>query len=159
MEVKSRHHLRSDAVTDLEDTLAERFGIALDAEHYERVVLLDAPFEVVLIDGDPAAFRIDGEFAPTVRGANEYPPTERIVEVDAGAISFVSDGANVMRPGIVDADDAIDAGNVVTIAEETHGKTLAIGRAAVDGAEMVGESGMVVESIHHVGDDLYDFTP
>ena len=133
MEVKSRHHLRSDAVTDLEDTLAERFGIALDAEHYERVVLLDAPFEVVLIDGDPAAFRIDGEFAPTVRGANEYPPTERIVEVDAG--------------------------NVVTIAEETHGKTLAIGRAAVDGAEMVGESGMVIESIHHVGDDLYDFTP
>ena len=159
MEVKSRHHLRSDAVSDLEDTLAERFGISLDAEHYERVVFVDAPFEVVLIDGDPAAFQVDDEFAPTVRGANEYPPTKRIVEVDTGAISFVSDGANVMRPGIVDADDAIAAGEIVTIAEETHGKTLAVGRTAVSGTEMVGESGMVVESIHHVGDDLYDFTP
>ncbi|PSP73150.1 RNA-binding protein [Halobacteriales archaeon QS_3_64_16] len=159
MEVKSRHHLRSDAVSDLEDTLAERFGISIDAGNYERVVLVDAPFEVVLADGDPVAFRIEGEFAPTVRGANEYPQTKRIVAVDAGAISFVSDGANVMRPGIVDADDAIEAGEIVTVAEETHGKTLAIGRAAVDGAEMVGESGMVVESIHHVGDDLYDFTP
>jgi PUA domain protein len=159
MNVKSRHHLRSDAVADLEEGLAERFAITLDAGSYERVVLVDAPFEVVLANGEPAVFRIDGEFAPTVRGANAHPPERRIVEVDAGAVSFVSDGANVMRPGIVDADPAIEAGDLVAIAEETHGKVLAIGRAAVGGEAMVGESGMVVESIHHVGDDLYGFTP
>ena len=159
MNVKSRHHLRSDAVTRLERTLADRFGIDIDAASYERVVLVDAPYEVVLADGDPAVFSIDEEFAPTVRGANAYPPGKRIVVVDAGAISFVSDGANVMRPGIVEADSDIEAGDVVTVQEETHGKTLAIGRAAVEGRAMVGESGMVVESIHHVGDDLYAFAP
>ena len=28
----------------------------------------------------------------------------------------------------------------------------------VDGDEMVGDSGKVVASIHHVGDDLYEFS-
>ncbi|MFB6189834.1 MAG: PUA domain-containing protein, partial [Halapricum sp.] len=52
---------------------------------------------------------------------------------------------------------SIEAGDLVAIAEETHGKILAIGRARVDGSEMVGDEGKVVDSIHHVGDELYEF--
>jgi len=93
----------------------------------------------------------------TVRGANEYPPQNHVVTVDSGAISFVSDGANVMRPGITEATDDIEPGDLVVIVEETHSKALAIGRAEADGDDMVGDSGKVVESLHHVGDDLYEF--
>jgi PUA domain protein len=32
---------------------------------------------------------------------------------------------------------------------------LAVGRAIEDGSDLVGDSGKVVESLHHVGDDLY----
>ncbi len=77
--------------------------------------------------------------------------------MDAGAVSFVSDGADVMRPGIVEADDDISADDLVVIAEETHGKSLAVGRAQTDGDDMVGDSGKVVKSLHHVGDDLFEF--
>jgi PUA domain protein len=63
-----------------------------------------------------------------------------------------------MRPGIVEADDSIEPGDLVAIAEETHGKVLAIGRADVPGSEMVGDAGKVVKSLHHVGDDLYAFS-
>jgi len=80
-----------------------------------------------------------------------------VVTVDAGAVSFVSDGADVMRPGIVEADADIESGDLVAIAEESHGKVLAVGRATTAGDDMVGESGKVVESVHHVGDDLYEF--
>jgi predicted ribosome-associated RNA-binding protein Tma20 len=52
----------------------------------------------------------------------------------------------------------IEAGDHVVVAEETHGKVLAVGRALTDGADMVGDSGKVVESLHHVGDELYGFT-
>ena len=158
MQVKSRHHLRSDGIRDLERTLADRFGIDLDGETYERVAFVDEEREVVLVDGEPTAMYVDDEPTLTVRGANRFPPDKRVVVVDGGAISFVSDGANVMRPGIVAADKTIEPGDVVTIEEDTHGKTLAIGRAQVDGPEMTGDSGMVVESIHHVGDDLYETT-
>ena len=114
----------------------------------------------MLVDDDPDVVRFDAddEAFLTVQGANRHTPSKGIVTVDAGAISFVSDGADVMRPGIVEADADIREGDLVTIAEETHSKTLAIGRAFVDGSEMVGDSGKVVESIHHVGDDLFEFS-
>jgi PUA domain protein len=158
MRVKSRHHLRSDEVRAIEERLAERLGVDLDGETYERVDLEGTEFDLVLVDGDPDVCYVEDEPFPTVRGANRLTPDRGVVTVDAGAVSFVSDGADVMRPGIVEADDAVAAGDLVLIAEETHGKVLAVGRALVDGGEMVGDSGRVVESVHHVGDDLYEFS-
>jgi PUA-domain protein len=158
MQVKSRHHLRSDAVADIEDTLAATLGIDLDGDSYERVEFADAERDLVLVDGDPVVCYFDHEPFLTVRGANDFPPESHVVTVDSGAISFVSDGADVMRPGITEADPTIESGDLVAIAEETHGKVLAIGRAMADGGEMVGDSGKVVQSLHHVGDDLYEFS-
>ncbi|MES3161976.1 MAG: RNA-binding protein [Halorubrum sp.] len=158
MQVRSRHHLRSDDIRDIRDAIADQLGVDIDGETFEFVEFVDADYEVVLIDGEPAVFYVDDDPFLTVRGANDYGPKTGVVTVDAGAISFVSDGADVMRPGIVEADAAIREGNLVVVAEETHGKVLAVGRAMTDGDEMVGDSGKVVESIHHVGDDLYEFT-
>ncbi len=157
MEVKSRHHLRSDEVREIDTALEDTLGVELDADTYELVELEDSAFDIVLVDGEPTVFYIDDEPFLTVQGANSYPPTKRVVTVDAGAVSFVSDGADVMRPGIVEASDDIESGDLVVIAEETHGKVLAVGRAKTDGDEMVGDSGKVVESVHFVGDDLYEF--
>ncbi|WP_435076465.1 RNA-binding protein [Halococcus sp. AFM35] len=158
MQVKSRHHLRSDAVADIEESLSGALGIDLDGDSYERVEFADAERDLVLVDGDPTICYFDGEPFLTVRGANDFPPESHVVTVDAGAISFVSDGADVMRPGITEADPDIESGDLVAIAEETHGKVLAVGRAMADGSEMAGDSGKVIESLHHVGDDLYEFS-
>ena len=159
MQISSRHHLRADAVTDIEAALLEAFGIELDADRYERVEFADADRDVVLVDGEPLLVFFDDEIGPTVRGANEVVPTKRVVTVDAGAVSFVGDGADVMRPGIVEADETIAAGDLVVIAEETHGKVLAVGRSRVDGTDLLGDSGKVIDSLHHVGDELFAFEP
>jgi PUA domain protein len=158
MEIKSRHHLRSDEIRDIEERLSESLGVELDGDSYEFVELSGSEFDLVLVDGEPAVIYIEDEAFLTVRGANEYPPERHVVTVDAGAVSFVSDGADVMRPGIVEADPEIADGDLVAIAEETHGKVLAVGRALTGGDDMVGDAGKVVESIHHVGDDLYEFS-
>lgn len=158
MQVKSRHHLRSDAVSDVEDTLEDQLGVSPDGGTYERVEFEDTDWEVVLIDGEPQVAYFDEEPFVTVRGANAYGPERRVVTVDAGAISFVSDGADVMRPGITEATEDISPDDLVVMAEESHGKVLAVGRARVDGADMAGEEGKVVDSLHHVGDDLYEFS-
>ena len=159
MQVKSRHHLRSDDIDEIREEIADGLGVDIDGDSFELVEFVDADYEVVLVDGDPLVFYVDDdEPCLTVRGANEHDPETGVVTVDAGAISFVSDGADVMRPGIVEADREIRADDLVVIAEETHGKVLAIGRALVDGDAMVGDSGKVVESIHHVGDELYEFS-
>jgi len=174
MDVNSRHHLRSDAIQTIQEGIEAELGVTVDADSFEKVEFDDSDWNVVLADGDPLVLYVgeseahrasdesggaaNGKPFLTVRGANEYPPTRRIVTVDAGAIQFVSDGADVMRPGIVEADDVIEEGDLVVINEEGHGKFLAVGRALVAGSEMVGDSGRVVESIHHVGDDLYEMT-
>ena len=166
MNVKSRHHLRSDAVDDIADALAEHLGVGLDADSFEKVEFEDSDWDVVLVDGEPSVLYVQNqtdtndEAEPflTVQGANAYNPEKHVVTVDAGAISFVSDGADIMRPGITEADEDIAEGDLVAINEETHGKYLAIGHALADGDEMVGESGKVVKSIHHVGDDLFEFS-
>jgi PUA domain protein len=158
MDVKSRHHLRSDAVGDIRDALAARLGVEFEADTVEKVELEGDGPDVVLVDGDPLVFYVGDDPFVTVAGANRLEPTRGVVTVDAGAISFVSDGADVMRPGVVDADDDVAEGDLVVVNEESHGKFLAVGRALTDGADMVGESGRVVESLHHVGDDLYEFT-
>jgi len=157
MDVTSRHHLRSDEIDELAASLADHLGVDLEGEEFERVEFADVDREVVLVDGEPLVASFDGDRFLTVRGANAFPPDRHVVTVDSGAISFVSDGANVMRPGIVDATDDIEPADLVVVVEENHEKALAVGRAETDGDDMVGDSGKVVESLHHVGDDLYEF--
>jgi len=145
-------------VSDLEETLEDQLGVSSEGDAYERVEFEETDWELVLIDGEPRVAYFDEEPFLTVRGANAYEPEKRLVTVDAGAVSFVSDGADVMRPGITEATDDISLDDLVVIAEESHGKVLAVGRARVDGADMVGDDGKVVDSLHHVGDELYEFT-
>ena len=158
MQVRSRHHLRSDAIDELRASLSESLGIGIEADTFELVELDGTTFDIVLVDGEKLVAYVDEEPVLTVEGANEYPPQQGVVTVDAGAVEFVSNGADVMRPGIVEVDEEITAGDLVAVAEETHGKVLAVGRAATDSDDMLGDSGKVVESIHHVGDDLYEFS-
>ena len=87
-------------------------------------------------------------------GAIELMPAKRLVVVDAGAVRFVVNGADIMKPGIVSADPEIAAGDLVVIVEERHKKPLAIGRALIPGPEMKGE-GKAVKSLHHVGDQIW----
>ncbi|MFB6127681.1 MAG: RNA-binding protein [Halolamina sp.] len=158
MNVKSRHHLRSDEIDDLESSLSAALGVDLDGDAYEYVETAGDDHDVVRVDGEPRVAYFDDEPFLTVQGANASDVDAGVVTVDAGAVSFVSDGADVMRPGIVEADAGIETGDLVAIAEESHGKVLAVGRALVDGTEMAGDSGKVVESLHHVGDELYKFS-
>lgn len=173
MNVKSRHHLRADEIDAIEEAVAANLGVVPDADTFEKVEFEDSNWDVVLVDGDPLVFYVEPEVDEasnrsggaaeaepflTVEGLNAAPPEAHVVTVDAGAVSFVSDGADVMRPGITEADDEIDPGDLVAINEESHGKFLAVGRAKAAGDDMVGDSGKVVESIHHVGDDLFEFS-
>lgn len=121
-----------------------------------EIITLDE-YSVILVDGKPLLFEIEGQLFPTVRGALEMELNKRIVTVDKGAIRFVSNGADIMAPGIVEADSEIKAGDLVIIMEEAHRKPLAIGKALMNGSQMVeADSGKAIKSITHVGDKLWN---
>jgi len=139
---------------DLESTFGESVS-GLENKVLEKVTLDE--YSLILVDGKPLLFEIEEQFFPTVRGALELGLQKRLVIVDKGAIKFVSNGADIMAPGVVEADPEIKKGDFVIIVEESHKKPLAIGKATMDGPEMVeANSGKAVKSITHVGDKLWN---
>jgi len=94
----------------------------------------------------------------TLNGINIFKPKEKFVVVDMGAIKFITSGADVMAPGIVDADRNIVENDQVWICDEKHHKPLAVGIAIMNGEQMITEEkGKAVKTIHHVGDQIWNF--
>ena len=138
---------------DLVSTFGEEIS-GMENKILERITLEE--HSIILVDGKPLLFEIEGHLFPTVRGALEMGLQKRVVTVDKGAVRFVSNGADIMAPGIVAADPEIKEGDLVIVVEETHKKALAIGKALMGGQEMVeATSGKAIKSITHVGDKLW----
>jgi PUA domain protein len=77
--------------------------------------------------------------------------------VDEGAIRFMLNGADVMRPGIRKMDDWGGTGRVVVVREEKKGRAIAVGTSTVDGAsarEMT--KGGCIRNLHHLGDRYWN---
>lgn len=98
---------------------------------------------------------VDGTYLPflTQDGLLEKFPS---VTVDMGAVRFMCNGANLMRPGIRE-HTGFQAGEVVCIAEESHHRFLAVGTATVSSEEVdTMEKGEVVKNMHHVSDRFWE---
>ncbi|MFW9915878.1 MAG: PUA domain-containing protein [Candidatus Thorarchaeota archaeon] len=80
------------------------------------------------------------------------------VTVDNGAISHILNGANVFAAGIV-KHSSFKKGDVVLVNNQ-KGTTLAIGLAALDSEGLERgqkDAGMVVSSLHHLHDEIWNF--
>ncbi len=155
MKIKSRHHLKgSDArkiIAKIEPFLEDPSSLRQSSL---EMAVSDEGVDLIFIEGRPLLMIVEDQPFFTVLGAIEMMPYKRLVMVDSGAVRFVVNGADIMKPGIVSADPEIAVGDLVVIVEERHNKPLAIGRALVAGTEMKGE-GKAVKSLHHVGDAIW----
>ena len=155
MKIKSRNVLRKTDEKALINDIEEAFGDS-EAFRNRKLELVETDeAEFIFVDGEPILFRIEGKIFPTVKGALKLVPARRRVVVDPGAVKFIVNGADVMGPGIIEADPDIREGDLVIVVEKAHGKALAIGKALIPGKDMAGRSGKAVKSVHHVGDELW----
>jgi len=78
------------------------------------------------------------------------------VIVDMGAVGFICNGANVMRPGITHTD-GFGESEIVVVKDQVHNKSLAIGYSRVDAGTMMNlEKGPVINNLHYVGDIFWN---
>ena len=154
--VKKRNFLKKKKIKEIKADLGE-YGQLLEGK--KKVEILEAePNSFILVDGEPYIIIIDGKSFPTLKAILASDIESKTVTVDMGAIRFVSNGADIMSPGIVDATDDIAPEDIVLIVDETHGKPLAIGVSLITGKEMVeNDSGKAVLTKHYVGDDIWNF--
>ena len=143
--------MRSRDARELLRKLSEKFGEIkakkVEAAEFEKkkVYFLDEHIEFI---------EDENGLYPYLGGSYlDYFP--RVV-VDMGAIRFVCNGADVMAPGIVDADE-FEASALVVIRDVTHGKALAVGKAVKSSDEILSDRrGKVVKNLHYVGDKLWE---
>lgn len=116
---------------------------------------------ILYIDDKPIFFQFEERWLPILRViiSGEVSVPYKKVTVDMGAIKFVANGADIMRPGITQIEDGISSGDPVLIVDETHGKTLALGVAMLSSEEMrAASSGKVIKNAHAAGDVLWELT-
>ena len=75
-----------------------------------------------------------------------------------GAVRFVCNGANIMSAGINDVSPEIVKGQYVWIRDETHHKPLGVGKALLDGKDMLAsKQGKAIEALHYIGDKVWEY--
>ena len=158
LRLRNRHRLRKKEIRALADGLKSVFSqnfFSID----DTIDKADAgKFYVIMVHGEILGMVFKGDPFLTVKGLLKYRPSRRYVTVDMGAVKFVYNGADIMAPGIVDADEGITKGDLIWIRDEKNHQPLAVGEALISGKEMVISSkGKAVRSIHHVGDDIWNY--
>lgn len=156
---KRRHPIRKSQVTDLIGTLRDEIGPSAELFTAKTLEVLETgtQMHIYLVDKEPFLIEKDGVLFPSLRGALARPFPERRIVVDMGAISFVVNGADIMRPGIKSVSPDVKAGRPVQIVDERHGKPLALGISLFDAEDLLAqEKGKVVKTFHHVGDEIWN---
>lgn len=156
--VRKRHSIRKGQAQDLIAKLEKQIGqsAALFKADMIEVIETNADVAIFLIGKKPLLMDAGEWVFPTLRGAVQLPFPERRIVVDSGAIPYVVNGADVMRPGIVSVTPDVVAGAPVQVVEEKYGKPLAIAIALKSGNEILqSSSGKMCKSFHHVGDEIW----
>ncbi len=155
MKIKKRYFLKKKKVKEIKAELGE-YGSFI--ENKDKLEFLESEkYDFILVNGEPYIIMINDKPYPTLKAALNIDLGGKVVVVDMGAVRFMSKGADVMSPGIVDADDEIVEGDIVLIVDETHNKPLAIGISQITGPEMVENTeGKAIKTIHYVGDDIWN---
>lgn len=151
--MKSRTLSKSE-IKQLNQELFQEYGIE-PFEKKELVMLVEGAVSYLRVDGVPSFFYIDGLLTPTLKTLLKNNFLKKIT-VDMGAVKFVAEGADIMRPGIVEIEEGIHQNEIISIIDQKNKTPLAIGKAMFNAAEMKAlTGGKCITSIHHVGDDIW----
>ncbi|MHA2462198.1 MAG: DUF1947 domain-containing protein [Candidatus Thorarchaeota archaeon] len=133
--------------------------VGLGAKSQFEEGILDDGSRIIILNNEIIFFEEDGNLYPTLRALLDGIVKIPQIAVDMGAVKFVVNGADIMRPGITAIDDDILEGSVVAVIDERHGKPLAVGVSKMSSEDLrAATSGKVILSVHHINDDLWNFS-
>ena len=154
--IRRRKRLRSKDVKVYSEAIGSALGIDAFGAGDAVDLAESSEYDLIFVNGEILGLIYEEKVFLTVRGVLRYKPQKRFVTVDMGAVPYVTNGADVMAPGIVDADEDIKAGDMVWIRDVKNLVPLAIGVSLVSGSELKkGGKGKVIRTIHFAGDKLW----
>ncbi len=163
MKIKHRHFIRKSELKPLKDEILKQY----DEKFVDQIFPKKSNVEVIETEAGDTLFAInnvlklwkskDGYIPVLTLLLNKQVDLKTIV-VDFGAVRYVTNGADIMRPGITKIDPQIKKGDIVTIVEETKSRALALGKALFDAPEMEAKSsGKAIKNLHTIQDSVWEF--
>jgi len=156
--IKNRHRLKNKEIRGLKEEILENFDCVLNIEHSVVETGIIADNKIVFVNHEPCFIFKNSELVFTIFGLNRFRPKNKYVVVDMGAVKFVTNGADIMSPGVVDADENISKGDQVWVCDLRNKKPLAVGFALIDGDSMKNnKKGKAIDTFLYVGDSLWNY--
>ena len=119
-----------------------------------KIYELDEGARIIIGEG-LTALKIGENYLPFLTDAKILERFPSVI-VDMGAVKFMCNGANVMRPGVKSFTE-FEKGQIVCIVEESQKKVLAVGRALVSSNELPDMAkGQVIENMHYISDMYWE---
>ncbi|MBW6462227.1 MAG: RNA-binding protein [DPANN group archaeon] len=152
-----KEQLNKKNLKDIIDWLDET-GLVCTFSKKDKVEKLDN--HILIVNGNLDYIVYSGKVYPSLKlvlkeGVDKF----KQIFVDAGAIRFMTKGADVMRPGVTKIDDDINKGDFIVITDDRFNKPLACGISDYDSLDMRAlDKGKVAKNIHFVGDDVWNGT-
>lgn len=159
--IKKRHLLKKreqrDEIARIEGEIGSPIE-RLDGKIQLEAGVLDDGSRILLLDGEIIFFEHEGRMFPTLRALLHGLIDVPRITVDMGAVRFVVNGADIMRPGITEIDHRVRENCIVVVVDENHSKPLAVGVSKLSADDLrAASSGKVIKSVHHINDDLWVF--
>ncbi len=163
MNIKQRHFIKHTEIRDLQEKVLKQY----DENFVNQIFPKKCNVEVILTEAGDTLYAINNElklwkspegFLPVLTLLLNNKVDLKTVIVDMGAVRFVTNGADVMRPGITKIDPSIKKGDILQIVDETHNRALAVGKAMFNAKEMEAKaSGKVIKNLHTIKDSVWKF--
>lgn len=165
MNIRQRHFIKSSEVKDLKSEILNQYNKSF----LESIFPAKSKVELILTELGDTLYAVNNElklwkskehgYIPVLTQLIDNKITLKKVVVDMGAIKFITvNGADIMRPGITEIDPTIKKGDIIEIVDETHGRSLAVGKALYDAEEMKKKnSGKVIKNLHTIQDSVWEF--
>ncbi len=157
MQVLRRHALRKSDFKILKEQLSQIIEGSVDTlfKKGAELVITDSG-ELYAENKKILAFKVNDKIIPSLRALNEGLAKLPTITVDMGAVPYVTNGADIMAPGITKITDGLVAGDIVAIIDENFGKSLAVGELLFDSVNIKQtEKGKVIKNLHYVNDSIW----
>ena len=156
LRLRHRHRLRRKEVAQLVSDIERIHGCSTFDSDEALEIAEAGQYRLLISKGKAFGIFLGDELFLSIRGLLEHQASKRYVTVDMGAVKFIANGADVMAPGVVDADPSIQEGQGVWVRDLKNNQPLAVGIALMDARTMIdAKEDKAVNTIHYVGDKIW----
>ncbi|TFG24103.1 MAG: DUF1947 domain-containing protein [Promethearchaeota archaeon] len=163
MNIRQRHFIKHTEIRDLKEDILKQYN----NDFIEQIFPKKCNIELILTEAGDILYAVNNEltlwksedgYIPVLTLLLDNKVDLKTIVVDKGAIRFVTNGADIMRPGITEIDASIKKGDIMQIVDENHKRPLAVGKALFNAKEMEAKtSGKVVKNLHTIQDSVWNF--